>query len=276
MRLIIPILLLCFFTSCQRGTQKADDRQAKTFEAAKSNFFNNLVKPADLASELKAAAPDFHPEFMSDPKMYSHYTSNEVKASANLGIYVADLNYAIAYAQTDLSKEYFEAAYELSRAAGIEKSVLEFLSARYHENLSKNDSVRSVVNDLLAKSTRGLQGTQRERLAGIAMAAYQIENLHLALAIQQLPSEKKGDLPLRVANMIMSQRQNVETIYNFLRIYSDPLNANSNPNYPYYANALLELLDTYKAIESGAQNDPRRALNQKVDAIRSMIVAIGR
>jgi hypothetical protein len=276
LRNVIPILLSAILLcSCQRGKQQADTRQSITFEAARSNFFNGLVNPSEVARELQAAYHEFHAELMADPKMYSHYAANEVTAAANLGIYLSDLNYSVAYSQTELTKDYFEAAYELSRAAGIEKGVLEFLNTRYHENLSKNDSVKAVVNDLLAKSTRGFQGTQRERMAGIAMAAYQIENLHFALALVQLHPEAQSNPEKSLSVMILNQRRNVETIYNFLKAYSDPLDPNKNPNYPYYANALLELLEVYRKVDEGVDKNINGELNEKVNAIRAMILKIG-
>jgi hypothetical protein len=276
LRKVIQILLLAIFLfSCQRGKQHADTRQSITFEAARSNFFNGLVNPPEVARALQQAYQEFHAELMADPKKYSHYAANEVTAAANLGIYLSDLNYSIAYSQTDLTKEYFEAAYELSRAAGIEKGVLEFLNARYHQNLLKNDSVKAVVDDLLAKSTRGFQGTQRERMAGIAMAAYQIENLHLALGLVQMHPESQSDPKTSLSIMILNQRRNVEIIYNFLKAYSDPLDPDKNPNYPYYANALLELLEVYRKVDEGVDTNINGALNEKVNTIRAMILKIG-
>ncbi len=272
----IPILLLAStLLACQQGKQQSDTRQTLNFEAARSNFFNGLVNPSEVARQLQTVAPQFRPDLLSDPKMFSHYASNEVKAAANLGIYIADLNYAIAYSQSALVKEYFEASYELSRAAGMEKSMLEFLKTRYEANLSKNDSVKAVVDDLLARSTRGFQGTQRERQAGIAMAAYQIENLHLALALLQLQTNLHGEIPAPVASMIMNQRRNVETTYNFIKAYSDPLDANRNPNYPYYANALLELIDVYSKVDAPITRDMTDQLSEKVEVIRNMILKIG-
>jgi hypothetical protein len=275
------LLLISLSVACQRGKQPAESRQAVTFKAERSNFFNGLLAPAELARQLRAAFPEFHREFMSDPKMYSHYAANEVKAAMNLGIYLSDLNYSVAYARPEITKEYFEAAYELSKAAGIEKRILEFLKVRYEANLSKNDSVKAVIDDLLSKSTRDLQGTRKERLAGIAMAAYQIENLHLAIALLQLQS--KDTLPINTEMslfpMIGKQRGNVTTIYNFLTTYSDPLDPDTNPNYPYYANTFVELLSALEKFENSERNansvtSATTELREKVDAIRNKMTSI--
>jgi len=41
---------------------------------------------------------------------------------------------------------------------------------RFDENSPQNDSVKAEVDELFNKSTAGLQGTDREKLVGIAIA----------------------------------------------------------------------------------------------------------
>jgi hypothetical protein len=265
------------FAACQQRTNSGERLQSKSFDAERSTFFTSLATPDEAARQLQAITKEYHRDLLNDPKMFSNYASNPVKAAANLGIYVADLNYSIAYAQAPVVKQYFDAAYELSKAAGVEKRVLEFLKTRYEKNLAKNDSASAVVDALLLKSTRDLQGTEKERIAGIAMAGYQIENLHLALQLFQLHSKDSAALPL--FEMIMHRHASVEIIYNFLKTYTDPLDPNKNPNYPYYANAFNDLLATYNKPRTANgsadwMNNVTADLAEHVTAIRSKIVAV--
>src|SRR6187549_366218 len=171
-----------------------------------------------------------------------------------MGVYLADLNYSIAYKQTETSKDYFTAAHELSKTVGVEESVLAFLMVRYNENLTQNDSAKNIVTDLLIKSTRDLQGTDREKLAGIAMSAYQIETLHLALGIiesypkDMLPDDARMVILVPMYKVVLGQRKNVETIYNFLKSYADSSDPNKNPNYSYYEKAFEELIAVYSKL----------------------------
>lgn len=298
MKKIVLILFLgSLVVSCQKNKETttendttATEQPSAAFETQRATFFNNLMEPADVAAGIQFTAAEFKPALMSDPKKFTQYAGNEVKAAANLGIYLSDLNYSIAYKKTATTKEYFGAAHELSKSIGGEKGVLEFLMKRYNDNITQNDSVKSVVTDLLKKSTSRLQGTDKERLAGIAMAAYQIENLHLVLGTLEsypkdmLPSDARAVILVPLFKIALNQQANIENIYSFLKASSDPQDPDKNPNYPYYANAFEELIAVYKKLnvqEKIASNKGLEIMNdavvkelsEKVNAIRDKITS---
>src|SRR5688572_8338596 len=291
MKKILFVLLLGSLTlSCQKSKENSENQattaDSTSFTNERNTFFSNLLAPSEAAAQLQATGAEFNASLMHDPKKYAQYASNDVKAAANMGIYLSDLNYSVAYKQTANTKEYFTAAHELSKAIGMEQGTLDFLSQRYNDNIAHNDSVKSVMKDLLAKSTQGLQGTEREKLAGVAMAAYQIENLHLALGVidaypdDMLPSDARTVILIPIYKMVLGQEENIQTIYNFLKSYSNP----ENPNYQYYSNAFEELIAVYNRLnvdERIAKNQGIELMNdavmkeltQKVDAIRNKVTS---
>lgn len=299
MKKVLIVLFLGSVTiSCHRSSESTENNEntsspeSKAFYNERNAFFNNLMAPTEAAAQLQATGAEFDRNLMNSPQSFPQYTKNEVKAAANLGVYLSDLNYSIAYKQTADTKEYFTAVHELSIVTGIEKSILEFLTKRYHDNITQNDSVKNIVTDLLAKSTRDLQGTEREKLAGIAMGAYQIENLHLALGILEsypedmLPDDDRARNLVPIIKMVIGQRFNVENIYHFLKTYSDPKNPEKNPNYLYYSNAFEELIAVYRKLdveEKIANNqgvelmddEVVKELSEKVNVIRDKIVGPG-
>jgi hypothetical protein len=298
MKKLIPILFLAITAlSCQSKketpveTTPAPDSTATAAAAAEAQrnaFFSNLKAPAEVAAQLQATGADFNAKLLSDPKNASSYTTDQVKAAANLGIYLSDLNYSVAYKKSATTKDLFAAASELSKSIGIEQGLLDFLMKRYSANISKNDSAKVLINELLDKSTAGLQGTDREKLAGIAMSAYQIENLHLALGLietypkDMLPTDARTQILVPVYSLVLGQQQNVETIYGFLKSVGDP----SNPHYGYYSTAFEDLIGVYKKLnvqDKIANNKGVELMNdavvvelhQKVNAIRNMILSKG-
>ncbi len=293
-KLLYILCITTLFVSCQKKQEAQEAPPAETtpsFEAERSAFFTNLKAPAEVAAQLQATGADFNASLMSDPKNYGSYANDQVKAAANLGVYLSDLNYSVAYKQSANTKELFTAAHELSKAIGIEQGILDFLMKRYSDNIAQNDSVKAVVGELFEKSTVALQGTDREKLVGIAMSAYQIENLHLALGVIQsypkdmLPSDARTQILIPVFRMVLDQKQNVETIYGFLMSIADPTNPDKNPNYPYYATAFEELIGVYNRlnVEDKIANNQGielmndavvQELSDKVNAIRSKIVSI--
>jgi hypothetical protein len=288
-KLISLLLLVTLIVSCQKN-KSTETQVASTFEAERTAFFSNLATPGEAAAALQATAAEFNPGLMNDPKLSAGYTTSEVKAAANLGVYLSDLNYSIAYKQSANTKELFTAAHDLGKYIGLEQSVLEYLMKRYNDNIAQHDSVKAVIDELFQKSTVGFQGTEREKLVGIAMAAYQIENLHIALGIIQafpkdlLPDDARIQILVPVFRLVLEQQQNIETIYAFLKTVGDPLNPEANPNHAYYSTAFEELIAVYKKLdvdEKIASNKGTELMNdavvqelsEKVNAIRSKIVS---
>lgn len=290
MKRILPAaILLLLFIACQNARDKEQNLKGEYTEERHA-FFSNIMAPAEAAAQLKATGAEFNAGLMSDANNFSIYTRNPVKAAANLGIYLSDLNYSLAFEVVESTKQYFMAAHELSRAIGAEQEVLAFLMKRYNDNLSTNDSVRTIVNALLKASTGMAEGTARENLAGIAMAAYQIENLHLALGTirsytkDTITSDNRTIILAPLLEMVLRQRVIVENIYSFLKEVTDPANPDKNPNFLYYTNAFEELIAVYKKINtvdriskkhiSELIDDP--ALNElidKTDVIRSKVIS---
>src|SRR6478735_6855491 len=146
---LYTLFLAAFLLACQGNKEAKNESQpSPEFETARSTFFLNLKAPAEVAAQLQATAAEFNPSLMNDPKLASDYTTDEVKAAANLGIYLSDLNYSIAYKQSASTKELFTAAHSLSKTTGMEEAALAYLMIRYNENIEKNDSVKTIVDEL--------------------------------------------------------------------------------------------------------------------------------
>jgi hypothetical protein len=274
MKKLLPIFFMTVvMLSCGRKSETEATAESEAFALEKENFFNSL-KTQDEVARLTPGITGFDASILNDAERFYQYTSNNVTAAANLGIYISDLNYCILLKQREETKKYFQSAYELSKAIKIEQSILAFLLIRYEQNIEQNDSVKAVVNQLFSQSTLGLKGTDRERLAGIAMAGYQLENLHIALTIlESLPdvlTEEQTQTQKQLLQFILEQKGKFEVIYNFVRINSDPTDPDRNPNYPFFDNALRELIVVYRNV---TEADPHvNELKEKVDAVRNKIV----
>ena len=293
MKKLIALAGLIILFSCQKKSEETTTEApaaTPSFESERKAFFNSLATAGDAAAGLQATGAEFNGSLLNDPKNFGNYTSNETKAAANLGIYLSDLNYCIAYKKSDNVKAIFPAAHALSKSVGIEQGILDFLMKRYNDNLAKNDSVKAIVDDLYAKTTKDVEGSSREKAVGIAMSTYQIENLHIALGIiksypkDMLPDDARMTILVPVFKYVFDQKNNVNVIYGFLKSITDPSNPEQNPNYPYYAQAFEELIGVYNRLnieEKIAANKGTELMNDavvaelssKVDAIRSKIVS---
>jgi len=283
------LILIVLFISVEACNQKPSQTELKgneTFEAERDVFFNSLKTPDEISALSLPDAIEYDATLLHDPLRYTHYQDNRVKSAANMGIYIADLNYNLIFGATQRNEEYFTAAHELSKAIGIEQGILQFLKQRYFDNLAQNDSIKKVVTELLQTSTISQRDTERERLAGIVIAAYQIENLYLILAsLTSMPdklSEQQQTTMHILMDYIMSYRANIEVSYNFLRAMSDPLDPENNPNYPFFDNALREIIVEYEGIDQNkistlAAEEAKlitATLKVKVEVVRNKIIML--
>lgn len=284
--LFIPFLALLVL-SCgkETGTEKKTDSDQHAFVLAKQEFYKNLLEPTEVAVKLQASEAKFNPQLLNDPTHYALYAGEKIKAAANMGIYLSDLNYSVAYAQASAISSYFESVNGLSKVIGIQEETLKFLMKRYQANIANHDSVKNVMTDLLTASTQGLQAMDKEKLAGVAMGAYQIENLHIVLGILKSYPKNSADTTTlsSLSKIVLQQKKSIETIYQFLMSISDPLDPHKNPNYPYYVQSFQELIRLYDKWNVGENTNPAQMkgiltdtavveLNEKVNAIRFKIV----
>jgi hypothetical protein len=284
--ILIVFMLGLFFFGCGKKEQKNNSAISPSFQAERDVFFNSLKTPDEISALSLPAAIEYDATLLHDPLRYTSYQDDRVKSAANMGVYIADLNYNLIFGSTQSNQEYFTAAHELSKAIGIEHGILQFLKQRYADNLAQDDSTKKVVTDLLQKSTISLRDTERERLAGIVIAAYQIENLHLILAsLASMPdkiSEQQQTTIHILMDYIMSYRANIEVSYNFLRAMSDPLDPENNPSFPFFDNALREIIVEYEAIDQNRINTLAAeevkfitaALKVKVEVVRNKIIML--
>jgi hypothetical protein len=276
MKRIVVIVLGLFIISCGGKQEKSSTLESRNFDAERETFFSGLHhSPDEITMILIPGLAGFDSTLLNDASSFSQYIGNDVKAASNLGIYLSDLNYCVLYKQSTSTKKYFDAVYELSRTIGIEKTTLDFLAKRYADNIARNDSVKLVMNQLFDKSTSGLRGTDRERLAGIAMAAYQIENLHLVLsALESLPenlTEEQLQSQKLLLQYVLNQQGKFEITHNFLKTFSDPLDPNKNPNYPFFDNALRELIGSYSQLVQSNQEGQAKILQMKNNPVLSTL-----
>jgi hypothetical protein len=289
MKKFLLFFLLSGLVACNSKKDNAPSPQTEAFAAERSAFFDYLKKPEDARLQLKPVGSLFDSSLLNNTRQVYQYAGNDIKAAANLGIYLADLNYCVLFGKNKFTKQYFAATVELSKVVGIEKSALTFLENRYAANITRSDSLQAVVDSLFARSVRDRKGSQKEKLAGIAMATYQIENLHLALtSLEAFPenlTDDQQETTAQLLTMVLRQHSNVLIIYNFFKTFSDPQDPAKNPNYPFYENSLRELIGIYQEINYVAPLDTNavrsimheaalRELHEKVITIRSKIISL--
>jgi hypothetical protein len=272
--------------SCQQKKESTDENPAADITVVRDAIFSHMVTPGEAAAKLKSIGADYNPALLNDPAKFSNYVTAENKAAVNLGIYLSDLNYCIAYQQRDAVKNYFNSSLELAKTIKAKKEILDFITTRYAKNIEQNDSVSSYLSQLADGSISSLKDTDRERLAGITLSAYYIENLHIALGIIEtypkdiLPTDARTQILVPAFQLVLSQKERVKTIYNYLKATAKE----DSPDYMYYKNALEELIGVYEKLNLDEKiknnqvhelltDEVIKELSEKVNKIRDKAVS---
>ncbi|HEV8515596.1 MAG TPA: hypothetical protein VGQ59_20070, partial [Cyclobacteriaceae bacterium] len=157
------VLLLVTTVSCQKKAATTEESPAADLSVVRDAIFAKMMTPGEAAAKLKSIGADFNAALLNDASKFSTYTTSENSTAANLGIYLSDLNYCVAYQQRDVAKNYFKASLELAKTLGAKKEMLDFINARYEKNIEQNDSLKSYLEKLDEGAVSFLRETDRER-----------------------------------------------------------------------------------------------------------------
>ncbi len=284
--LSLLVLLACGPKQESESEETSNDQAvSEAFEQTRDNFFASIRQPDETAAALMSTGADFNGELLHDPSKWSTYTNSNEKSAALLGIYLSDLNYSIAYKQTDKTEALFEAIHYLSLQIGVEKSILEYLMTRYKNNIEQNDSVKATIDEMYANAIQSTRGTDREILTGIAIGTHQVEDLHLMMGIiesypkDMLPEDVRIQVLIPLFKAVLDEQPKLESVQGFLKAVVPSEDTNN-----FYVNSFEKLINTYNELnvdEKIANNQGMELmsdeiilkLNEQVTAIRNQIIS---
>lgn len=289
----LTMFALVVLGSCNtnKETSANDQMIEQAFFKERDNFFNAISTPDETAASIRRLGAEFNPSLMHDPLLWGMYTTSKEKAAAALGIYISDLNYSVAFGQTEYTTALFDAVHNLSLKVGVEKQILEFLLTRYKNNIEQNDSVKHTLNQMYARAMQTVKGTENEIMIGITIGTHQIEDLHLMMGIIKtypkdiLPDDVRLEVLVPLFQTVLNERPTIETVNEFIKAvikYSPPVSDNSHQEY--YLNAFEDLVETYRRLTVEEKIRENRGmelvsdavvleLDSKVEAIRSKVIS---
>lgn len=245
--------VLFFASSCQTkdgSTEEEKKYDAKTekIEAEIKSSVPVLPSPDEFAAKLQATGADYMSSVINSPEKTSVYLEGaDEKKAVNLGIYLANLSYTIAYNEDEDSKKLVDAIIELSSSLGIERSIMSGIAQRYAATEGTQD-VENYVNEMSAKAHENLRTNGRHRLAAIAYAGFYIEGLNMALEIivnypSDMPDDLRQQLMVPLYHAILTQNKNIKSIKGYLEA-----NIEGVENTPYF-NDLSKMEKIYGEID---------------------------
>ncbi|MCK5171509.1 MAG: hypothetical protein KAQ75_16640 [Bacteroidales bacterium] len=212
LKLFLIGMMLVFFAGCKKSTTTSNENLAEFYNKAKE-VLDKPAKPSDVSTLLELSGATLMPELMNNPTDWENYTINELKASANLGVYLADAMYLYAYDSLKLAYKSAIAGKALAEYIGIEEDVfMDFIGDRYRNVGGQSDSLFFVLDSALNRAENYLTSNERFKILSAIFIGNYIEKQYIISNIifdypVELPEESKL-LLLREMMIVMSNSLN--------------------------------------------------------------------
>lgn len=177
-----------FFTSCHtkpvkhlQGTE-IPLREMKKNEAVFEVTGYPLPTSFYITSLLKEAEAPYIPTISNPVDNADHYFSQREKA-INLGVFGADLCYAVTYMKTQEILLYLNVSKRLRDEINIMTSFYQNCYQRVENNLNIEDSLISIISDSFYDTYNYLTHNQKDKMAILVLSGSWIEGLYITTQI---------------------------------------------------------------------------------------------
>lgn len=191
----------------------------------------SLPSPLQIAAIFKKSGLKFQAGLTSPMKDPSICMTTIGKA-LTLGVYSADLSYALLNKQNQTAMEYMKLSRQIAGQLGM-GSVYEVndIAKRFEKNIGTEDSVTVIISELQMEMDFYLDENKQQQITAIAFAGAWIESMYIASVV----NEQKKDKALNYK--FSDQMSILESIINALKA-----NERKEP-------ALVRLIDSLKPIK---------------------------
>jgi hypothetical protein len=235
---------------------------------AKGKFdmvISDIPFPFEILDNLYTKHIPFEAKAMNPISQASKYNQYNSKA-LNLGIYGADLAYAVTYEQFQEIGGYVKTTKHLAEDLNIPYAFDDNMMDKYNKFRDNKDSLTKVVYDSYNQVDKALKGDERVGMAALVVAGSWLEGLYLStqsfLDVEKTP-ENNG-----MYKTIQEQKQSLLIVIKLLDEYkSDP-----------YISRLIEELKVITAEYNNITSDETMnekqliSIHSKVEALRIKIV----
>lgn len=150
----------------------------------------SLPSPLQIASIFKKSGLKYKAGITSDLKDPAKYTSNLSKA-INLGVYSADLSYAVLNKQNQEAMTYMKLSRQLADNLGM-GTVFDQgnLSKRFEKNLSNEDSLAYIIAELQMVTDMYLDENDQQQITSIVFSGAWVESMYIGSKVYEKGKDK--------------------------------------------------------------------------------------
>lgn len=273
------LVLLMAVAACQPKKEKAE------FTESNADSVRNAVLPAlppasEIAAKIQATGADFHYDFVNDLSRKDHYLQLEKRpqAAANLGVYMADMGYLIAYNKMDSAKLYFKACMQLADYIGMDKQFGKAMELRFGEKIKEDARLKENFDLAFKNATNDATGEEFRKQQAAALTGFYIEGLYINIALVKsypkdiLPDDARNVILTPAIRSVLSQKEGISNLLRYFESFKL-----SGPAVDVYAD-LVKLNEKYNAMNMDKllkENNPGLVLKDKMlDGIETDVTSI--
>lgn len=237
----------------------------------------SLPSPLQIASIFKRSGLAYLDGLTNPISNVSNYSSNTSKA-VNLGVYTSDLAYCVLNKQNQHSINYLKSSRQLADQLGM-GSIFEMggISKRFEANLSKEDSLASIIVELQMQSDFFLDENELQHVSAIIFAGAWIESMYIGTKVYEKTNNEK------VTARIIEQMTISNNIVKVLKSYekkdasiSGVIAHLTSINDTYSNFASVKSMAASNEEENGdsptLSKDEIKALSVKIEEVRNQII----
>jgi hypothetical protein len=226
---------------------------------------SDIPFPFEILDNLYTKRVPFEAKAMNATSQASKYNQYNSKA-LNLGIYGADLAYAVTYEQFQEMGNYIKTTKRLAEDLNIPYAFDDTMMDKYNKFKDNKDSLTRVVYDSYNQVDKALKGDERVGMAALVVTGSWLEGLYLSahsfLDVEKTPENTS------MYKVIQEQKQSLLIVIKLLEEYKSD---------QYIARLIDELKDItaeYNHITSDETMNEKQliSIHSKVEALRIKII----
>ncbi|MFN4233253.1 MAG: hypothetical protein ACK4IK_00455 [Bacteroidia bacterium] len=222
---LLLICLTALMVSCGNndGDNDVESSGLSTIDSMKAisaeKIFYSIPSPIEMASLLKASGSEYDSKLPNPIDRKDKYSTLRSRA-LNLGVYGADLSYAVVYDNTQESMLYLACAKKLADDLGITSAFSEEKIAKMEANMNNRDSMLALISDSYWETDAYLQENERGNVSAYIITGGWIEGIYLGCKIERkLKATGKNK---EIAKRIAEQKVSLENLISLLESYASP------------------------------------------------------
>lgn len=184
------IFVACGSDAPADDTLTAPTEDSVMTETQTEEITYSLPSPLQIASIFKKSGLKYKAGITSDLKDPAKYTSNLSKA-INLGVYSADLSYAVLNKQNQEAMTYMKLSRQLADNLGM-GTVFDQgnLSKRFEKNLSNEDSLAYIIAELQMVTDMYLDENDQQQITSIVFSGAWVESMYIGSKVYEKGKDK--------------------------------------------------------------------------------------